>query len=46
MRTRVTSHTLGHANVATTRAYLHASLECSSGLVLDEGIFRRGGRLP
>jgi integrase/recombinase XerD len=32
--------TLGHANVATTSAYLHASPDRSSGLVLDEGIFR------
>ena len=32
--------TLGHANVATTSAYLHASPERSSGLVLDEGLFR------
>ncbi len=30
--------TLGHANVATTSAYLHASPERSSGLVLEEGI--------
>ena len=32
--------TLGHANVATTSTYLHASPDRSSGLVLDEGIFR------
>jgi len=32
--------TLGHANVATTSVYLHARPEHSSGLVLDEGIFR------
>ena len=32
--------TLGHANVATTSVYLHARPERSSGLVLDEGIFR------
>ena len=32
--------TLGHANIATTSVYLHAHPERSSGLVLDEGIFR------
>ena len=32
--------TLGHANVATTRGYLHARPNRSSGLKLDEGIFR------
>ena len=32
--------TLGPANGATTSAYLHASPDRSSGLVLDEGIFR------
>jgi hypothetical protein len=32
--------TLGHGNVATRSAYLHASPDRSSGLVLDEGIFR------
>lgn len=32
--------TLGHANVATTRGYLHARPDSSSGLYLDEGIFR------
>jgi site-specific recombinase XerD len=32
--------TLGHANVATTSGYLHARPNTSSGLVLDEGIFR------
>jgi integrase/recombinase XerD len=32
--------TLGHANVATTSGYLHARRDTSSGLKLDEGIFR------
>ena len=32
--------TLGHANVATTSAYLHARPDSSSGLRLDPGIFR------
>ena len=32
--------TLGHANVATTSGYLHARPDTSSGLYLDEGIFR------
>ncbi len=32
--------TLGHSNVSTTSVYLHASPDRSSGLVLDEGIFR------
>ena len=32
--------TLGHANVATTSGYLHARPNTSSGLKLDEGIFR------
>jgi integrase/recombinase XerD len=32
--------TLGHANVATTSGYLHARPNSSSGLYLDEGIFR------
>ena len=32
--------TLGHANVATTSGYLHAWPNTSSGLKLDEGIFR------
>jgi site-specific recombinase XerD len=32
--------TLGHANVATTSVYLHARPDRSSGLVLDDGIFR------
>jgi integrase/recombinase XerD len=32
--------TLGHSNVATTSAYLHARPNSSSGLYLDEGIFR------
>ena len=32
--------TLGHANVATTSGYLHARPNSSSGLKLDEGIFR------
>jgi hypothetical protein len=32
--------TLGHANVVTTSAYMHARPDRSSGLVLDEGIFR------
>ncbi len=32
--------TLGHANVATTSGYLHARPDSSSGLYLDEGIFR------
>jgi len=32
--------TLGHSNVATTSVYLHAQPDRSSGLVLDEGIFR------
>lgn len=32
--------TLGHANVATTSGYLHARPNSSSGLRLDEGIFR------
>ena len=32
--------TLGHANVATTNGYLHARPNTSSGLKLDEGIFR------
>lgn len=31
--------TLGHANVATTSAYLHARPENSSGRVLDRGVF-------
>ena len=32
--------TLGHANVATTSGYLHSRPNTSSGLKLDEGIFR------
>ena len=32
--------TLGHTNVATTSGYLHARPNTSSGLKLDEGIFR------
>ena len=32
--------TLGHANVATTSAYLHARPDTSSGLKLDPAIFR------
>ena len=32
--------TLGHANVATTSGYLHARPDSSSGLYLDEGVFR------
>ena len=32
--------TLGHANVSTTSGYLHARPNTSSGLKLDEGIFR------
>lgn len=32
--------TLGHSNVSTTSAYLHASPDRSSALVLDDGIFR------
>ncbi|CFX24641.1 Integrase family protein [Candidatus Filomicrobium marinum] len=32
--------TLGHSNVATTSGYLHARPDSSSGLRLDEGIFR------
>jgi integrase/recombinase XerD len=32
--------TLGHANAATTSGYLHARPNSSSGLKLDEGIFR------
>jgi integrase/recombinase XerD len=32
--------TLGHSNVATTSGYLHAHPNTSSGLKLDEGIFR------
>jgi site-specific recombinase XerD len=32
--------TLGHSSVATTSVYLHARPDRSSGLVLDEGIFR------
>ncbi len=32
--------TLGHGNVATTSGYLHARPKTSSGLKLDEGIFR------
>ena len=32
--------TLGHANVATTSGYLRARPDTSSGLKLDEGIFR------
>jgi site-specific recombinase XerD len=32
--------TLGHANVARTSGYLHARPNTSSGLKLDEGIFR------
>lgn len=33
--------TLGHTNVATTSAYLHARPDKSSGLRLDEGVFVR-----
>jgi integrase/recombinase XerD len=33
--------TLGHANVATTSAYLHARPGISSGRVLDSGVFLR-----
>ena len=33
--------TLGHANVATTSAYLHARPGKSSGRVLDQGVFLR-----
>jgi len=32
--------TLGHANLATTSAYLHARPDTSSGMKLDPGIFR------
>lgn len=32
--------TLGHANVATTSGYLHARPDTSSGMKLDQGIFR------
>ncbi len=31
--------TLGHSNVATTSAYLHARPDSSSGLYLDPGVF-------
>jgi site-specific recombinase XerD len=33
--------TLGHGNIATTSAYLHARPDSSSGLKLDKGIFLR-----
>jgi integrase/recombinase XerD len=33
--------TLGHGNVATTSAYLHARPDSSSGLRLDPGVFLR-----
>ena len=33
--------TLGHANIATTSAYLHARPENTSGRVLDQGVFLR-----
>jgi len=33
--------TLGHANISTTSVYLHARPDRSSGLVLDEGVFKR-----
>jgi integrase/recombinase XerD len=33
--------TLGHGNIATTSAYLHARPGSSSGLRLDEGVFLR-----
>lgn len=32
--------TLGHSNIATTSAYLHARPDSSSGMYLDEGVFR------
>ena len=32
--------TLGHANASTTSGYLYAQPNSSSGLKLDEGIFR------
>jgi hypothetical protein len=32
--------TLGHANVATASGYLHGRPNTSSGLKLDEGMFR------
>jgi integrase/recombinase XerD len=33
--------TLGHGNIATTSAYLHARPDDSSGLCLDPGVFLR-----
>jgi site-specific recombinase XerD len=33
--------TLGHSNIATTSAYLHARPDSSSGLKLDPGVFLR-----
>ena len=33
--------TLGHGNISTTSAYLHARPDTSSGLKLDEGVFIR-----
>jgi site-specific recombinase XerD len=37
----VVQATLGHSNVSTTSAYLHARPDTSSGLFLDEGVFLR-----
>jgi NAD(P)H-dependent flavin oxidoreductase YrpB (nitropropane dioxygenase family) len=37
----VVQATLGHSNVSTTGAYLHARPDTSSGLFLDEGVFLR-----
>jgi integrase/recombinase XerD len=34
--------TLGHGNISTTSAYLHARPDSSSGLKLDPGVFLRG----
>jgi len=33
--------TLGHTNISTTSAYLHARPNTSSGLKLDPGVFLR-----
>jgi integrase/recombinase XerD len=35
--------TLGHGNISTTSAYLHARPDTSSGLRLDAGVFMREG---
>ena len=35
--------TLGHGNIATTSAYLHARPDSSSGLKLDPGVFLQRG---